>query len=49
MKVDASMNEALNGVVIASQRIADQLRIPMGARAAWAVAFPRPEFGRKTS
>lgn len=39
-KTDASMNVALNGVRVNSQRIADELRVPVGEVVSWAVAFP---------
>lgn len=38
---DASMDVALNGVRVMSQKIADRTRVPVGEKVAWAVAFPR--------
>jgi hypothetical protein len=42
-KQDASLDVTLNGVRVTSQRIADRLRVPVGEKVAWAIAFPRPE------
>ncbi len=45
-RIDGSRNVALNPCVIASQTLADKLKVPVGEAVAWATVFKRPELAR---